>query len=128
MSLFHLFVVLVTLLVMELAVTFVHKYVMHGFGWGWHRSHHEPRKDSAWEKNDLYAIVFAAATVGLFMVGATDATVWWIAFGITLYGLLYGILHDVIIHRRLPLKWRPKGRYLQRLISAHHMHHAVKTR
>jgi len=35
--------------------------VMHGWGWGWHRSHHEPRR-GMFEKNDLFAVVGAAAT------------------------------------------------------------------
>ena len=39
-----------------------HKYIMHGWGWGWHRSHHEPRR-GALEKNDLYAVVGAATVV-----------------------------------------------------------------
>lgn len=129
MKLSNILIVVATLLVMEFAVTLFHKYVMHGIGWGWHQSHHLPGKSARWEKNDLYAVVFASATIGLFAVGGgTDAPLWWVAFGITLYGLLYSILHDVLIHRRLPLKWQPKNRYLQRLKTAHHLHHAVRTR
>ncbi|MBV0881701.1 sterol desaturase family protein [Noviherbaspirillum sp. L7-7A] len=128
MNPFHLFLLIATLFVMEFAVALVHKHVMHGFGWGWHRSHHEAPKGAGWEKNDLYAIVFAAATILLFMVGASRPWLWWIALGITIYGMLYGILHDVIIHRRLPLAWRPRSGYLQRLATAHHLHHAVRTR
>ncbi|SNT24781.1 beta-carotene 3-hydroxylase [Noviherbaspirillum humi] len=128
MSLTHLLLVIATLLVMEFAVALFHRHVMHGFGWAWHASHHEPRKASAWERNDLYAVVFTAAAIALFALGDPNGPVWWIAFGITLYGLLYGLLHDVLIHRRLPLAWKPRNRYLQRLIAAHHMHHAVKTR
>ena len=33
-----------------------HKYVMHSWGWGWHKSHHEPHSGPV-EKNDLYALV-----------------------------------------------------------------------
>ena len=41
---------------------------MHGFGWGWHRSHHEPR--TGWfEKNDLYAVVFAGVAIALIYAG-----------------------------------------------------------
>jgi beta-carotene 3-hydroxylase len=128
MIFYRLLIVVATLLVMEVAVTLFHRYVMHGFGWGWHASHHQSGKTPTWEKNDLYAIVFAGATIMLFALGDKHAPLWWVAFGITLYGLLYGILHDVLIHRRLPFKWKPRNRYLQRLIKAHYLHHAVKTR
>ena len=33
--------------------------IMHGFGWGWHRDHHEPH-DNRLEKNDRFALVGAA--------------------------------------------------------------------
>ena len=33
-----------TILLMECVAWATHKYVMHGWGWGWHRSHHEPRR------------------------------------------------------------------------------------
>ncbi|WP_334187912.1 beta-carotene hydroxylase [Noviherbaspirillum sp.] len=129
MKLSNILIVVATLLIMEFAVTLFHKYVMHGIGWGWHQSHHLPGKSARWEKNDLYAVVFASATIALFAVGGgTDAPLWWVALGITLYGLLYSILHDVLIHRRLPVKWQPKNRYLHRLKTAHHLHHAVRTR
>lgn len=128
MNIFNLLLALATMVGMEFAVTFIHKYVMHGFGWGWHRSHHLSRQGTMWEKNDLYAVVFTVATIGLFVVGGSHAPLWWIALGITLYGLLYAVLHDVLIHKRLPHKWRPGNRYIQRLVTAHHLHHATRTR
>jgi beta-carotene 3-hydroxylase len=127
-TVFHIVVFLVTLAAMEVAVAFIHRHVMHGFGWGWHRSHHETRKAPGWERNDLYALVFTALTIPLFAIGSPDAPLWWIALGITGYGLIYALMHDVLIHRRLPLKWKPSNAYLQRLVAAHYMHHAVKTR
>ena len=128
MNFSYLFILVATLLIMEFAVTLFHKHVMHGIGWGWHQSHHDVHKSATWEANDLYAVVFTLLTILLFALAGTHAPLWWIAFGISLYGLLYGILHDVLIHRRLRLKWRPKNRYIQRLTKAHYLHHAVKTR
>lgn len=128
MNFFHIFLMLASLVVMEFAVTLFHKHVMHGIGWKWHQSHHQTGKRAGWEKNDLYAVVFSVATVLLFVLGDAHAPVWWIALGITLYGLIYAILHDVIVHRRLPLKWQPKNGYIKHLVTAHHLHHAVKTR
>jgi beta-carotene 3-hydroxylase len=128
MKAFNLFLAIATMCAMEGAVTLIHKHVMHGFGWGWHRSHHAPRRQAGWEKKDLYAIVFAAATTALFALGDIHAPLWWIALGVTLYGLVYGLMHDVLIHKRLPHQWRPSNRYLKRLVAAHYLHHATKTR
>ena len=47
---------------MEAVAWAAHKYIMHGWGWGWHKSHHEEH-DGPFEKNDLYAIVFAIVPI-----------------------------------------------------------------
>ena len=126
--LLNMLIVVATVVFMEVFSIVAHKYIMHGFGWGWHRSHHVARRQAGWEKNDLYAIVFAAATIGLFALGDMHAPLWWIALGVTLYGMVYGVMHDVLIHKRLPHRWRPKNRYLKRLMTAHYLHHATRTR
>jgi len=121
-------IVVLTVGAMELVAFAVHKYVMHGFGWGWHRSHHEPR--SGWfEKNDLYALVFGAMSLVLFGVAA-DAwpLLWWVGAGMAAYGLLYALVHDGLVHRRFPFAGTPRGGYLKRLVQAHRLHHAVKGR
>jgi beta-carotene 3-hydroxylase len=72
---------------MEVFSIVAHKYVMHGFGWAWHRSHHEPR--TGWfEKNDLYALVFAGVAIALIYAGATlgHHPLEWIGAGMTAYG------------------------------------------
>ena len=43
--------VVATFIAMEFVAWSSHKYIMHGWGWGWHRDHHEPH-DNALEKND----------------------------------------------------------------------------
>lgn len=117
-----------TLVMMEVAVTLFHKYVMHGMGWTWHESHHHPPRERGWERNDWFAVVFTAATVVLFVSVPPLGTLWWVAFGVSLYGLLYALLHDVATHRRLAIRWEPKHPYLRRLITAHRLHHAARTR
>jgi beta-carotene 3-hydroxylase len=105
-----------------------HKYVMHGWGWGWHRSHHEPRQ--GWfEKNDLYAVVFASLAIVLIALGTAGRwPLQWIGAGMTLYGFLYFLAHDGLVHRRWPLRYVPRSGYLKRLYQAHRMHHAVEGR
>lgn len=118
-------IVIATIAFMEGFAWWAHKYVMHGWGWGWHRSHHEPH-DESFEKNDLYAVVFACVAIFLFWVGTTNWVVWWIAVGITAYGALYFIAHDGLVHHRWPFRYVPKSGYFKRLYQAHRLHHAVK--
>lgn len=118
-------IVLLTVALMEAFAWWAHKYVMHGWGWGWHRSHHEPH-DDALERNDLYAVVFAGVAMLLFWIGTSYWPVWWIAVGVTLYGALYFVAHDGLVHHRWPFRYVPKSGYLKRLYQAHLLHHAVK--
>ena len=53
---------------MELFAWWAHKYVMHGWGWAWHRDHHEPH-DNLLEKNDLFAVVFGSIVIAMFTIG-----------------------------------------------------------
>jgi beta-carotene 3-hydroxylase len=119
-------ILLATVVLMEVFSIVAHKYVMHGFGWGWHRSHHEARR--GWfEKNDLYAVVFAGVAIALIYAGATlgHHPLEWIGAGMTAYGLLYFVAHDGLVHRRWPFTYVPRRGYLKRLYQAHRMHHAV---
>ena len=105
-------VFLATLAGMELFAWWAHKYVMHGWGWGWHKSHHEPR--SGWfEKNDLYAVVFAGVAILLIALGTAGyGPLEWIGAGMTAYGFLYFVAHDGLVHHRWPLRYVPRNGYL----------------
>lgn len=122
----NVLIVLVTIVFMEVFSIVAHKYVMHGFGWGWHRSHHAPR--SGWfEKNDLYAVVFALVAIALIWFGTRGVhPLEWIGVGMTAYGALYFVAHDGLVHQRWPLRYVPRSGYLKRLYQAHRMHHAVQ--
>ncbi|KQT88010.1 sterol desaturase family protein [Aurantimonas sp. Leaf443] len=113
-------------LLMEIFAWAAHKYIMHGFGWGWHQSHHEER-EGLFEKNDLYAVVFAVVAIGLFAISAFGhPIVGAVAAGITLYGLFYFIVHDGLVHQRWPFRHIPHKGYAKRLVQAHRLHHAVQ--
>lgn len=113
---------------MEFVAWWAHKYVMHGWGWAWHRDHHEPH-DKRFEGNDLYAVVFSVLSIALFAIGRWVYTpVWYVALGILLYGLIYTFIHDGLVHQRYPWKWVPKRGYFKRVVQAHKVHHAVMTR
>lgn len=117
-----------TLVGMEIVAHLTHKYLMHGPGWGWHHSHHQPH-ESVLEKNDLYAVVFALIAIGfiLFSSAAHDP-LYWVGLGMTAYGLLYFVVHDGLVHGRWPFRVVPKNPYLKRLVQAHRLHHAVEGR
>ena len=125
-----LLIVLASIAAMEGVAWASHKYIMHGFGWAWHRDHHEPH-DRALEKNDLFALVGAAASIAMFALGSRwvmgDAAWWpasWIGLGILGYGIIYSAVHDGLVHQRYG-RWVPRGTYARRLVQAHRLHHAT---
>ncbi|MGZ3216700.1 sterol desaturase family protein [Paracoccus sp. T5] len=122
-------IVLATVAAMELTAYSVHRWIMHGpLGWGWHKSHHEEH-DHAFERNDLYGLVFSVIAGGLFVAGSLWVPVlWWVAVGMTVYGAIYFILHDGLVHQRWPFRYVPRRGYFRRLYQAHRLHHAVEGR
>jgi len=113
-----------TVLFMEFVAWAAHKYIMHGWGWGWHRDHHEPH-DKVFEKNDLFGVVGAATAIALFTIGFFYSPfLWWVGMGITLYGVIYTLIHDGLVHQRF-FRWVPKRGYAKRLVQAHKLHHAT---
>jgi beta-carotene 3-hydroxylase len=123
-------IVLATILAMEFVAWGSHKYIMHGFGWGWHRDHHEPH-DNALEKNDLYGFVGAAMSISMFALGSPlvlGAAAWdpatWVGLGILGYGIIYTLVHDGLVHQRY-FHWVPRSGYAKRLVQAHKIHHAT---
>lgn len=114
------------LVCMEGVAYFAHRYVMHGFGWFLHESHHRPR-EGMFELNDLYACIFAIPSMVLIWFG-NNGYPWalWAGLGVAGYGLVYFGFHDVLVHRRIHHDWRPKSKYLQRIVHAHRLHHALE--
>lgn len=128
------FAIIVTILISVIGMEFVawaaHKYIMHGFGWSWHRDHHEPH-DRSLEKNDLFGIVGAAMSISMFIIGSPmimGDSHWepgtWIGLGILFYGIIYTVIHDGLVHQRY-FKYVPKSGYAKRLVQAHKLHHAT---
>lgn len=129
-ALFPFLIVIATAAAMEGVAWGSHKYIMHGWGWGWHRDHHEPH-DNLLEKNDLYAIVGAALSISMFAIGSPwvmGANAWWpgtwIGLGVLVYGIVYTLVHDGLVHQRY-FRYVPRSGYLKRLVQAHNLHHAT---
>lgn len=128
-TLADLTLVLATVVAMEGVAWASHRYVMHGWLWSWHRDHHEPHADF-WERNDRFALVGAAISIGFFAAGSSlvlgprawpPATA--IGLGVMLYGAIYTLVHDGLVHQRW-FRWVPKRGYAKRLVQAHKLHHA----
>lgn len=115
---------------MEGVAWFTHKYIMHGFLWSWHRSHHTLH-NHALEKNDLFAVVFSIPAIVLILLGSVSQQLYFVQYigiGITGYGVFYFIFHDIIVHRRIKINFKAKNRYMKRIMRAHYVHHEKHTR
>lgn len=119
---------LLTILVMEGVAYAAHRWVMHGWGWFLHESHHRERP-GMFELNDLYAVIFAVPSF-VMLLGGAQLGWWpgftWIGAGVAAYGAIYFGFHDVIVHRRVPHRYVPRSGYMKRIIQAHRLHHAVE--
>lgn len=108
---------------MEGVAWFTHKYIMHGPLWVLHKDHHVPH-DHTLERNDWFAVFFASPAILLMVFGGGVDTFWfWLGAGITGYGIAYSVFHDIIVHRRVKINYRPRSRYMKRIIRAHKVHH-----
>jgi beta-carotene 3-hydroxylase len=114
------------LVLMEPVTYAAHRWVMHGFGERLHRSHHRAVPEPGWEANDWYPVMFAAFVMLVMAVGFNVpglAGLVPVCVGVTVYGALYALVHDVYIHERLPLFRGRKVGVLERLAAAHRIHH-----
>ena len=125
MIVLKILIVIGTFLFMEGVAWFTHKYIMHGFMWTWHRSHHTVHSHF-FERNDLFALVFSIPSVVLIAIGFANENLEllrYFGFGIMGYGIFYSIFHDIIVHRRIKIKFKAKSSYMKRIINAHYYHH-----
>ena len=114
-----------TFLFMEFVAWATHKYVMHGFLWTWHRSHHKVHPHKL-ERNDLFALVFSIPSILLIVLGYELQQYPWlkfVGFGVLAYGIFYFIFHDIIVHRRIDVGFKAKSNYMKRIMNAHYHHH-----
>ena len=121
-----------TVLGMEYTAWFTHKYIMHGFLWSWHEIHHKPHlKKTFLEKNDLFFLVFAVPSTCFYIFGSIYPSISFLfemGIGISIYGMLYFLIHDVYIHNRFPWFKQSHNIYSKAIIKAHGAHHANQER
>ena len=109
---------------MELVAWSAHKFVMHGFLWSVHRDHHQPT-GSKFQRNDLFFLIFAIPSWQCIMLGFIFGSILsiGIGFGIALYGIIYFLFHEVLIHRRFNWLDNMNNRYFKMLKAGHRRHH-----
>ena len=121
------FILLITFLLMEFSAWAMHKYVMHGFMWEFHKDHHieEP---GFFEKNDVFFLIYAIPSWLCIMLGMINESTLsvWIGFGIASYGVAYFLFHDVYIHRRLKWFKNIDLPYFMAIRKAHKIHHKYR--
>src|SRR3546814_18448796 len=100
-----LLIILATIAAMEGVAYAAHRWVMHGFLWSLHKSHHEPRH-GLFEKNDWFAVLFAIPSILCFLAGVRrgwGAASPWVGGGIAPSGAIYFGFLDVLIPQRTKL-------------------------
>jgi len=115
-------IMLLTFVAMEGVAWVMHKYVLHGFLWFLHKSHHVPHKH-ALERNDLFFTFYGSLAMLCFISGGR---LFWVGAGSSLYGVTYFVIHDVLIHRRLKVFGKTSNVYLKALNMAHKVHHKTQ--
>lgn len=119
-----------TALFWEFVAWWMHKYVMHGPGWVLHEDHHKT-SGRRLQRNDAYALFFALCSFLLIYNGLKFS--WSVmasaGFGVALYGVGYVTFHDIMFHRRIRwIRYKPRSRYMKRIIDNHRVHHGTVTR
>jgi len=109
---------------MEFMAWVAHKYVMHGVGWYFHKDHHQ-KEEGFFEKNDVFFLVFAIPSWLCIMLGWIYLNWYSVAFGfgIAAYGIVYFLVHEVLIHRRFNWFDKLNSKYIKAIRMAHKVHH-----
>lgn len=108
----------------EFLAWFVHKFVMHGIAWYFHKDHHQ-KEDGFFEKNDIFFVIFAIPSWLCIMLGWMAHNWYSVAFGFGIagYGITYFLVHDVLIHRRFSWFDNINTPYVKGIRMAHKVHH-----
>jgi beta-carotene 3-hydroxylase len=119
------FILIGTFIIMEGVAWLTHRYIMHGWFWFLHEDHHIPKKENVLEKNDYFFLVFAIPGAGLTVLGSIGEVTYlfFIGLGITLYGFIYFLIHEIFIHQRLKWFRNSNSKYLRAIRRAHKVHH-----
>lgn len=108
----------------EFGSAWLHRHLFHGILWRIHETHHRAPRGVHLEWNDLFAMVFGGIPMALMMMApsVTDSAQFAFGAGMTFYGAIYFVIHDLMVHRR----WgaiEPRGTWIKRVVQGHRVHH-----
>ena len=113
---------------MDVWAGLLHGGIWHRWLWNIHRSHHTPRV--GWfEKNDALAALHAPIAMALILHGcmaresALREIVYGVGIGMTAFAVGYAIVHDGLVHERIPVQGLLRIGYIRRVVKAHRIHH-----
>ncbi|MGK3967008.1 sterol desaturase family protein [Sorangium sp. So ce118] len=115
---------------MEGWAALLHGKVWHHALWSIHRSHHARRR-GRFERNDALSFLHAPVAVVLILYGCMGApgflreAAFGFGLGMTAFGFAYVLVHDGLVHRRLPVSGLARVPYLARVRDAHRVHHST---
>lgn len=120
----------VAAVLMELWAAFLHGRVWHGVLWRIHRTHHR-RRLGRFELNDWLSALHAPPAIALMAWGTYGTPGFWThaAFGfgagMTAFGAAYLLVHDGLVHGRLPVGFLARVPWLRKVAEAHKVHHVA---
>jgi len=121
-------VAVVTAVAMEPWAAFLHDRLWHRALWPIHRTHHAPRR-GVLEANDALATFHAPIAMALIPYGclfpATLAgqVAFGVGVGMTMFAIAYVLIHDGVVHGRLPVRRLLGLAYVRKVVRAHRAHH-----
>lgn len=113
---------------MEWWARFLHGTIWHGPLYSMHEDHHV-ETPGYFERNDLFAVGHAAIAIPLMLYGCAghEGMLKEIAFavslGMTAFGVAYAVVHDGLVHGRLPVGFLRRSAWIRRIEAAHKVHH-----
>ena len=121
-------VALVVAAAMEPWARLLHGRVWHHRLWRIHRSHHA-RRSGRFEVNDALSAAHAPVAAALVMIGCNihgllAPLAIGTGAGMTLFGVAYVVMHDGLVHGRLPVAFLLRLPSVRRIRDAHAVHHA----
>ena len=120
---------LVVAVVMDVWAALLHGLVWHGVLYRVHASHHRART-GRFEANDALSFLHAPIAIALVLYGCraapgvTRELAFGVGLGMTLFGLAYTLVHDGLVHKRIPVRFLARSRFLRKVARAHRVHHS----
>lgn len=120
---------IVVAVAMELWAALLHGRAWHAILWRVHRSHHRARR-GRFEANDALSVLHAPIAIVAILygcraeVGVLREIVFGVGVGMSVFGVAYFVVHDGLVHGRLPVAALARLPYFARVRDAHLEHHA----